>query len=158
MNKNLSVVNRVYGASNIVFGLETSTGTEQFVANTNKPVSRRLSNIIASDSQNTIINQNTINVSPESLIYINTNVNLTGIVTSADTTIFNSGWLIAPNGLPTTSIDNFTFFCNGQFIEKTAVTSFTQLNGVSTLVVNNAALGFILSSIDEVVAIGKFNI
>jgi hypothetical protein len=43
-------------------------------------------------------------------------------------------------------------------MEKTAIISFTELNGVSTLVIDSAALGFTLASIDEIVAIGKFNI
>ena len=38
---------------------------------------------------------------------------------------FSSGWLTAPANLPATSIDNFTFFCNGQFIEKTDYTTQT---------------------------------
>lgn len=163
INKEIASVNRVYSTSQVIFGFEAAGSAEEFVATTNKSITqtsnrRTIAAIAAADSINVALTQNITNVSPESLVYINTNNNLTGTVTAVDTVTFNAGWLIAPTGLPTTSIDNFTFFCNGQFVEKTAIVSFTELNSISTLVVDNAALGFTLSSEDEVVAIGKFNI
>jgi hypothetical protein len=158
INKEVASANRVYSTSQVVFGFEAAGSAEEFISTTKKPTRQTIGAVAAADSVNVTINQNITNISPESLVYINTNANLTGTVTAADTVTFNAGWLIAPSGLPATSVDNFTFFCNGQFVEKTAITSFTQLNAVSTLVVNNAALGFTLSSDDEIVAIGKFNI
>jgi hypothetical protein len=157
MNKSLSAVNRVFGVSNIVFGLETSTGTETYVANQNKPASKKLSNIIASDSQNVVINQSSGGtVDPATLIYLNTNKQLTGTYLSATNCTFAAGFLSAPTGLPATSVDNFTFFCNGQLIEKTAISSFTQSSGISTLVIIPANLGFSFDVADEIIAIGKF--
>jgi hypothetical protein len=158
INKEVASANRVYSTSQVIFGFEAAGSAEEFISTTKKPTRQTIGAVAAADSVNVTVNQNITNISPDSLVYINTNVNLTGTVTATNTVTFAAGWLIAPTGLPATSIDNFTFFCNGQFIEKTAVTSFTQLNGVSTLVVSNAALGFTLSSSDEVVAIGKFNI
>lgn len=158
INKEVASANRVYSTSQVVFGFEVAGSAAEFTSTTKKPTRQTIAAVAAADSVNVTINQNITNISPVSLVYVNTNVNLTGTVTAADTVTFNAGWLIAPSGLPATSVDNFTFFCNGQFVEKTAITSFTQLNGVSTLVVDNAALGFTLASIDEIVAIGKFNI
>lgn len=158
INREIASVNRVYATSQVLFGFEVAGTMEEFNATVNKPARQSVGAIAAADSINVTVNQTTVNISPQSLVYINTNANLTGTVTATDTVTFAAGWLTAPTGLPTTSIDNFTFFCNGQFIEKTAIVSFTQANSVSTLVVNNAALGFTLSSSDEVVAIGKFNI
>lgn len=158
INREVASMNRVYSTSQVLFGFEVAGSTEEFLATTNKAPRRTVGAIAAADSINVTVNQNITNISPESLTYINTNVNLTGTVTATNTVTFSAGWLVAPTGLPATSIDNFTFFCNGQFIEKTAITSFTQANSVSTLVVDNAALGFTLASGDEVVAIGKFNI
>jgi hypothetical protein len=221
MNKSLASANRVFGISNVVFGLETATSTEQFIANQNKPVERRLANVIASDSQN-IINQITFNntgsfvttssfnawtgsstsqfagtasyalsaenatsasyalsasyadsalsasyalnggsgsgsIDPATLTYLNTNVNLTGIFVDNVTITFASSWLAAPSGLPTTSVDNFMFFCNGQFIEKTAIVSFVDnLHNTSTLTINPLLLQYNFEVSDEVVAIGKF--
>jgi hypothetical protein len=158
INREIASVNRVYATSQVLFGFEAAGTMEEFSATVNKPARQSIGAIAAADSINVTVNQTTTNISPESLVYINTNANLTGTVTATDTVTFAAGWLTAPTGLPTTSIGNFTFFCNGQFIEKTAIVSFTQFNSVSTLVVDSAALGFTLSSGDEVVAIGKFNI
>ena len=158
MNRSLSAANRVYGVSNVVFGLETSSGTEAFVANKNKPAGKKLANIVAADSQNVVINQTITGggVDPATLVYLNTSKQLTGTYVSSTNCTFAAGFLLAPNGLPATSVDNFTFFCNGQLIEKTAISSFTQSSGISTLVIDVAQLGFGFDAADEIIAIGKF--
>jgi hypothetical protein len=159
INKSVSAANRVYGISNIVFGLETSTGVESFNASVNKPASGKLSNIVAADSKNITINQ-TINttggVSQTVLDYINANVQKTGTYVNSTTIDFAATFLTAPTGFPSTSAADFTFFCNGQLIEATAVVSFTQAFGICTLVIDPNLLGFSFSSVDEVIAIGKF--
>lgn len=92
------------------------------------------------------------------VIYINTNVQLTGTASNLNTVVFPSEWLTAPSPLEPTSVNNFTFFVNGQMVEKTAIQSFTQQVGstTSTLVVNTTNLGFELSVTDEIIGIGKF--
>ena len=77
-------------------------------------------------------------------------------ISAPDTAYFNGSFLTAPTGLPATSVTNFTFFINGQYVEPTAITSFTQASGVCTLVVDPSQLGFTLAATDEIVAIGKF--
>ena len=154
MNKSLASANRVFGVSNVVFGLETATSSEQFAANQKKPVEKRLANIIASDSQN-IVN-NITSVSGDAIAYINTNKELTGVFINQTTITFLSGWITAPTSLPPTSIDNFTFFCNGQFIEKMAIVSFTEFNGVSTLIINPTLLQYSFELSDQITSIGKF--
>lgn len=88
--------------------------------------------------------------------YINTNRQLTGTVINSNTVTFASGWETAPTSLPATNINNFIFYINGQFLEKTAIISFTQSSGASTLVLNTSNLGFSLISQDEIVGVGKF--
>lgn len=156
VNKKMANASRAFGVSKVVFGLETADSSEQFTANLAKPKAKNLGAVVASDSQNTVIVQNISNVSNDSLVYINTNKQLTGTVTSAVTVTFNSSWLVAPAGLPATSVDNFTFFCNGQFIEKTAIVSFVEASGNSTLTINSAQLGYSFEATDEIIAIGKF--
>jgi hypothetical protein len=85
--------------------------------------------------------------------------NNTAIATSVsapDTAYFNGTFLTAPMGLPATGVNNFTFFINGQYVEPTAITSFTQSSGICTLIINTSELGFTLAATDEIVAIGKF--
>ena len=79
-------------------------------------------------------------------------------VTPSNTAIFaGASFLAAPENLPATGVNSFQFFVNGQHVEPTAITSFTDNGGgTCTLVVNTAQLGFTLVSTDEIVAIGKF--
>jgi hypothetical protein len=95
------------------------------------------------------------------LVYINSNKQVTGTVTSTTSATFASGWLAAPSSLPDTSIDNFIFYVNGVLLERTAIVSFTQSGNVSTLVINVAQLGYEFDGSapepDEIIAIGKFS-
>lgn len=91
------------------------------------------------------------------IAYLNNNVaKESSTVTVPNTAYFNATFATAPAGLPTTSINNFTFFINGQYIEPSALVSFTESSGVCTLIVDTAELGFTLALTDEIVAIGKF--
>jgi hypothetical protein len=77
---------------------------------------------------------------------------------NSTTVTFPKSWATAPAGIPTNNIDNFSFFANGQFIEKTAVVSFVDnLNGTSTLVINPTVLGYSFESTDLILGVGKFN-
>jgi len=158
MNKYISSVNRQIGISQVVFGIETASNSEQFVANQSKAIEKKLTNVITTDSQNITVNQLITSIGQDSLTYINVNKELTGTIQSDTTVTFPASWLTAPTGLPSTSIDNFNFFCNGQFIEKTAIINFYAGSGISTLVIDPTQLSYSFSSTDEVIAIGKFNI
>ena len=97
----------------------------------------------------------------DALVYINSNKQVTGTVTSTTSATFASSWLAAPSSLPDTSIDNFIFYVNGVLLERTAIVSFTQSGNVSTLVINVAQLGYEFDGSapepDEIIAIGKFS-
>jgi len=157
VNKKLANASVYYGVSNIVFGLETADSKESFKAAVKK-TSRGggVKPVTLNDSVNTVIS-NTYNTyadfDPAIVTYLNTNKSVTGTVVNSNTATFANAWLTAPASLPPTSVINFTFFVNGQFVEPTSVTSFT--NG-STLVLNTAALGYTLEADDVVLAIGKF--
>ena len=156
VNRELASVNRAFGNTQILFGLEVADSQEQFAANLRKPKSKKVSSVQAADSTNVIIQQ-TIGVTQESIDYVNTNVQKTGTFVNSNTITFDSGWIIAPAGLPATSIDNFTIFCNGLAIPKVDITSFTQDSGVTTMVVNESTLGYGFDNTDEIIAIGKFS-
>jgi hypothetical protein len=96
-------------------------------------------------------------ITPAVITYLNTNIQKLGTYSNSTTVTFASGWLTAPAGIPSTSINNFTIFCNGALIELTAIVSFTETNGITTLVINPSELGYSFSPSDEVIAIGKFN-
>ena len=146
----------MFSTTQVVFGLEVAGTAEQFASNLNKPVRKTVAAVSANDSINVTVNQTINNVPTDAITYINTNTQKAGTFVNPVTISFASGWLVAPTGLPTTSVDNFTFFCNGQFIEKTAIVSFTQLNGVSTLVIDPALLEYSFEGTDEIIGIGKW--
>lgn len=95
-------------------------------------------------------------ITTAAMIYLNNNKQLTGTVINGTTVTFASGWESAPSGLPATSIDNFMFFANGILIERSAIVSFTQSSGTSTLVIDPAKLSYSLVVTDEVIGLGKF--
>jgi hypothetical protein len=155
INSKIAANNRVYGVSKIVFGLETSDSKEQFSAAVKKSTKRGgVKPVLLNDSVNNVnIINNFADFDPTIVTYLNTNKSVTGTVINSNTVNFNASWLTAPSGIPTTSVNNFSFFINGQYVEQTSISSFT--NG-STLILNTSALGFTLDANDVVLAIGKF--
>lgn len=96
-------------------------------------------------------------VSSDILTYLNTNKAATATGIGTSTADFGgSTFLQAPSVLPATSVDNFSFFVNGMYIEPSAITSFTETGGSCLLVVDVGQLGFTLAPTDEIIAIGKF--
>lgn len=165
VNKKLANATKFYTKSQIIFGTEVidassaTTDIETMKFANKAPASNGMgATSFIGGGNNVTINQTITNVPPATIVYINTNKELTGTVTNPTTVIFTAGWLTAPAGLPATSTDNFTFFCNGQLIEKTAIVSFSAVGNISTLVIDPALLSYSLETDDEIVGIGKFNV
>lgn len=78
-----------------------------------------------------------------------------GMVSTA--TFPNTVIAIAPSTLPLTSINNFSIYINGQYVESSAIVSFIQAGSDVLLTINNAQLGFGLNTTFEIVASGKFS-
>jgi hypothetical protein len=146
---------KFYTKSQVVFTLETA-GNIETLRTSGAPKTAMGSAIGVVDAYNVNLTQVLTNLSQESIIYINTNKHVVGTYVSPTTATFPAGFLTAPINLPATSIDNFIFFCNGQFIEKTALVNFTQSGNVSTLVINPTTLQYGFEVSDEIIAIGKF--
>jgi hypothetical protein len=151
VQKDVTAIKKYNSKAQVIIGLETVNGVSEFVSTTNKKVpSLSSATIVSGGGGGGSLSQATI-------VYLNTNIQKTGTYVNSTTMTFASGWLGAPLGLPDTSAANFTIFCNGNLIEGTAISSFTQAGGVTTLIINPSALGYSFTSIDEVIAIGKFS-
>jgi hypothetical protein len=156
INKKLANASVFYGVSEIVFGVETATSTEEFTvkaASTNEgtvvsPLTSTPVNIVSTTSET---NNNA------AIAYLVLNKVITGTYSAPNTIVFAGTWAVAPSPLPPTSSDSFTFFVNGQYIEKSAIISFTEVGVTSVLVIDPAVLGFSFDQSDLVLAIGKFN-
>jgi len=158
LNKKLATPSNKYSISQIIFGLETSTGTEEFSAKVKRGRSNKVKSVLLNDSVNNINIINNLAASdPAILTYINTNKTVTGAFVSSTTASFPNGWLIAPSALPSTSVANFTFFVNGQYVEPTSIVSFTNNTTNSVLILDTNLLGYSLDSDDVIIGIGKFN-
>jgi len=157
LNKKLATPSNAYGISRVVFGLETSTGTEEFDAKVKKGKAG-IKPVTLTDSVNNVNNITNIGSADAAVVtYLNTNKTVTGAYAASNTVVFPNGFLIAPPTLPLTSVSNFTFFVNGQYVEASSIISFTDNVFTSTLVLDTDALQFELDPSDVIIGIGKFN-
>jgi hypothetical protein len=148
---NAPTMYRLNPINKVVIKMEVAGGAEIIntpASVTTTPIS--IAPVGASSSTSIVSNINSV------ISYVNTNRQLTGTVVNGSTVTFASEWETAPISLPSTSLNNFIFYVNGQFLEKSAITSFTQSSGVTTLTVNTGLLGFSFASSDAVIGIGKF--
>lgn len=158
INKSIASINRSFGVSKIIFGIETSNSQQSTEAvkkrsNNFKP----LGSILAQDGVNIVINEGGSQaLNPIYANYLINNTSLVGTYASSTSIIFNKGWAEAPSPLPANSSTNFNIFVNGVYIEPTSYT-FTNNTTYSTLVINPSLLGYSLESNDLVLAVGKFS-
>ena len=156
INKELSAIKKIYSKSQINFTLETTAGPLDTLQTSKTLNTTSLIGTTSIDSYNlNVISTSTI-TSVDLYTYLNTNQEFTAVTTTITTAVFNAIWMSAPSPLPPTSILNFEFFANGQYIEKTAILSFIYNNdGTSTLTVIASEIGFPLTG-KEIVVLGKF--
>jgi hypothetical protein len=147
IQKDVTAIKKYNSKAQVIIGLETVNN----ISETPLPI-KKISPIFIDDQQ-LVVNY----IDPAVLQYLNTNIQRLGTFVNPTTITFASGWLTAPAGLPATSLNNFSIFCNGTLIENDAIVSFTQSGGITTLVINPVELGYSFNANDEVVAIGKFN-
>jgi len=154
VQKDVTAIKKYNSKAQVIIGLEAVDGVTEFVATTKKKSPTIIPSIPSGGGGGGGggINQAT-------LTYLNTNSQKLGTYINPTTVTFASGWLTAPPGLPTTSVSNFSIFCNGALVESAAIVSFTVngSNNLTTLVINPSALGYSFDTNDEVIAIGKFN-
>ncbi len=94
---------------------------------------------------------------PDVLAYLASNRPIVGTYVNAETATFDRGWYTAPSDAPPNSVDQFEFYVNGSKVEQTGITSFQNLGGSSTLVIDSVTLGYSLEANDTIIAIGKFS-
>jgi hypothetical protein len=156
VQKDVTAIKKYNSKAQVIIGLETVNGQTEFVSLSKK---KSAASFPSSPTNGGGGGGGGGNIDPATLAYLNTNVQKPGTFVNPTTVTFASGWLLAPSGLPATSINNFSIFCNGALIESVAIVSFSVniANDTTTLVINPNALGYSFDSQDEVVAIGKFN-
>jgi len=151
IQKDVTAIKKYNSKSKIIIGLETAGSLTELTSTTNRRPANPTSFVPSGGGGGGG------SIALETITYLNTNIQKLGAYVNSTTVTFPSGWLLAPAGLPTTSINNFNIFCNGALIELAAITSFTESSGVTTLVINPTELGYNFDPGDEVIAIGKFS-
>lgn len=157
--------NKFYTKSQVIFDMEvvdskdTTQGIDQMRFANKPPAANSLAATSFIGGGINVTNNNiTTNVSNGDLTYLNTNTTLQATtVTPPDTAIFTGALLQPPAGssLPATTVNNFIFYINGQYVPSSLVT-FVEGSGIVTATFNTTGLGYTLVSTDEVIAIGKW--
>jgi hypothetical protein len=161
INKDLAVArSKFYTKSQVVFELETVEGDIDKLTTAKSTLNTVGSTSFIGGGNN--VTNNNINISPADigdLTYLDTNITKTAnTISGGNTAVIIGAAILQPgalSSLPATSINNFTFYINGQYVPSSLVT-LTEGGGNVTLVFNTTSLGYVLESDDEVVAIGKF--
>lgn len=167
INKDLSTIrNKFYTRSQVVFDLEV-IDTAGVVTNVDRlkfankaPAANSVGSTSFIGGGINVLNSTFVspNLNTAEVAYLNTNTIKTANTVTTSTAIFTSAALLQPpvgSLLPPTSVSNFAFFVNGINVGSSLVT-ITEAGGNVTLSFNTAGMGYILSSTDEVIAVGKF--
>ena len=158
INKKIASVERYFGISQIVFGLETTQDDIGITVNKNTQTGNSLAKTIAYDGLNTTFIQNNFEpINAEISAYLLNNTQVIGNYISATEVSFNKVWATAPPPLPANSINNFVFFVNGLYIEPSSIISFTDNITTSTLIIDPSILEYSFDESDLIVGLGKFN-
>ena len=151
IQKEITAIKKYNSRSQIIIGLEVTNSATEFIKTSSNRKRISPTTFVPSGGGGGG------GIDTATLTYLNTNIQKLGTYVNGTTVTFASGWLPAPAGLPTTSVNNFSIFCNGALIEAAAIVSFTQSSGTTTLVINSSELGYSFDSADEIIAIGKFS-
>ena len=160
VNKQLANEDLLYSPAQVVFGLEASSldlgtidTTTQMAANNTAG-----STSFIGDG-NIITNIVTSAAALGDLVYLNTNKPLKAdaIFIPNQAAFVGASILNPPTGsqLPATTVNNFVFYVNGQYVPS-AFASIANTAGGVTFQFNTGSIGYALEADDEVIAIGKF--
>lgn len=160
INKELANSNIFYSKSQIIFDLETTTLDLDTV---NPTTQMAANNTVGSTSfigdGNIITNVTIEGASLADLTYLNTNiVKKADVITVPNQVLFTGASILQPDNassLPATTINNFVFYINGQYIPS-LFTSFVNDGSGVRVQFNTTSIGYTLETGDEVIAIGKF--
>jgi len=154
VNKEIAGKSMYYSTSQVVFGLESVGDAETtYVASSQLSTGNTIKNTsFIGDGLN--IN-NTYNITnyysgsgvwASSLQYLNNSIPVvTSNVSGSDTAYFNGVNISQPpsgSGLPSSSLNNFTFFINGQFVENQYISDFQEIGSDVRVMFNTGALGY----------------
>lgn len=158
VNRDISHSKKFVSKSQVIFNLETDNAD---IFNPKIPSRDLVGRAVNFPEPQQILISNNNVPTMSILLYLNTNKALkANTITLPDTAIFIGASVLQPpydSGLPATTVENFVFYINGQYVPSSMVT-LSELAGNVIITIDIAAYGagFSLISTDEVIAIGKF--
>jgi hypothetical protein len=159
INKEMANADMFYSPSQLIFGLETTTDLT-----TTSPATQMAANNTAGSTSfigdgNIITNITVVGAALDDLTYLNTNKALKAdTITVPNQALFTGAIIKDPNPaslLPATSINNFVFYINGQYVPTAFVDFVPDDFGIRVQFITTS-IGYTLEADDEVIAIGKF--
>jgi len=166
VNKDMATArSKFYTKSQVVFDLEvvdasSRTTNIETMTFANKAPAQNAggSTSFVGGGVNVTVNQNISNVATGDIAYINTNKTEKADTITVNTAIFVGAAILQPpagSTLPPTTVNNFTFYINGQYVPSSLVT-LVEAGGNTTATFDVVGLGYSLEADDEVIAIGKW--
>ena len=159
VNKQMANTDMFYSPAQIVFGLETTTDLTTTSPTTQMAANNTVGSTSFIGDGNIITNIVLVGAALLDLTYLNTNKPLkANTITTPDKAIFTGAALLQPSvdsSLPPTTVSNFIFYVNGQYVPTSFVLLDSEIGGV-TFQFLTGSIGYSLETDDEVIAIGKF--
>jgi hypothetical protein len=159
INKEMANADLLYSPAQVVFGLETTNDLTTIAPITQMASNNTVGSTSFIGDGNIIYNTTISSAALGDLVYLNTNKPLKAdTITVPNQALFLGASLAQPpNGsqLPATSINNFIFYINGQYVPTSLVSFVSDVTGIR-IQFNTAQVGYVLETDDEVIAIGKF--
>jgi hypothetical protein len=159
VNKQLANEDLLYSPAQVVFGLETTNDLTTISPTTQMAANNTAGSTSFIGDGNIIENVTIEGAALADLNYLNTNIpKKADIITVPNQALFTGAVILQPAGtseLPPTTINNFVFYINGQYVPSAFVSFVTDAFGVRVQF-NTTSIGYTLEADDEVIAIGKF--
>lgn len=164
INKQSVDKNRYFSKSQIIFNMEVSSTdleTSIFTGETKLGGSSNLTSFVGGglnvNNNITNIQVSASSINASDLAYLNTSITATANIVTANTATFTGYSILEPtsgSSLPATSVNNFSFFANGNYIPQNAIVSFIGATN-PILNIDPSILGYTLEYL-LITAIGKF--
>ena len=164
IQKDLTALKKLPSISKVTFTLETDNTSELLSTSAKRGPMKKIPATFFDNVTVVSMGSSGGNTSQEVLDYLalnnvkTANSSLTTNNGTLSTVTFpNATIAVAPGTLPVTSVSNFSFYINGQYVELNAISTFVQSGANAILTVINSQLGFGLDTTFEIVASGKFS-
>ena len=159
VNKEMANTDLFYSPAQLIFGLETSEDLTNLSPATQMAANNTAGSTSFIGDGNIITNITIQGAALADLTYLNTNsAKKADTITLPNQALFTGAVILQPDpasSLPATTVNNFIFYINGQYVPTSFVSFVSDALGVR-VEFNTTSIGYTLEADDEVIAIGKF--